>query len=512
MTNSLKHRYTAKISSNIFGILFNIFAQAIIPRGLGPVAYGNFNFITGFFQQIIPILTFGSLTGFYVKLSQCPKNNSLIAFYFIFNAACLMILLLSVSVIYRFNLSALLWTNIEAKYVYMAVAYAFIFYLMEIMTKISDAFGLTISTEFARIIIKLLGLSALGLLLFWNYLYIDSLFVFHYFSLSAMVCVFWVIIFRTSKFGKELFCIDVSSIKRIGKDLYKYSQPLFIITCLGMLTLIIDRWLLQQFGGSVEQGLFGLAFQVGSVCLIFTSAITSLIMREFAISYANNKDYEILQLFDNYIFMLYGLAAYLGCFISSQSEIVVTLFGGKQFESAKLPLTILALYPIHQTYGQLGGAIFYATSRTRILRTILLIMFPLSITASYILMAPKEYYGIDLGAVGLAIKFVVFQFVVVNIQLYINTRMLKVKMSKYIFSQITILVAFIIAAYSSKYLINYLFVSSNIVVKIILSGMLYTGLAIILALLFPKALGINKIFDTLIYLLKKVYKNKKQTP
>jgi len=44
MTDSLKKRYFFKLFSNFSGMAISLVTQAIIPRGLGPKNYGDFNF------------------------------------------------------------------------------------------------------------------------------------------------------------------------------------------------------------------------------------------------------------------------------------------------------------------------------------------------------------------------------------------------------------------------------------------------------------------------------------
>ena len=50
--DSLKARYIYKLSANLIGLLVNVAIQAIVPRGLGPQAYGNFHFLTNLIDQL----------------------------------------------------------------------------------------------------------------------------------------------------------------------------------------------------------------------------------------------------------------------------------------------------------------------------------------------------------------------------------------------------------------------------------------------------------------------------
>lgn len=52
MQDSLKKRYLAKLSANLIGLPISIVTQAIIPRGLGPKACGDFHFLSNFLPRL----------------------------------------------------------------------------------------------------------------------------------------------------------------------------------------------------------------------------------------------------------------------------------------------------------------------------------------------------------------------------------------------------------------------------------------------------------------------------
>ena len=110
------------------------------------------------------------------------------------------------------------------------------------------------------------------------------------------------------------------------------------------------------------------------------------------------------KIFRRYIPLLYAIAAYLSCFVLINAHAVTYIVGGEQFKSAVLVVSILAVYPIHQTYGQLSGAVFMATGQTKLRRNIGSFFQVLGLPLSYFLLAPTHYYGLNSGAVDLAIK------------------------------------------------------------------------------------------------------------
>ena len=83
--DSLKKRYLFKLSTNLIGLVTGVGTYAIIPRGLGPILYGNFSFLTNFFQQIVNFFDMGTSMCFYTKLSQRQKEFGLVSFYLYFS-------------------------------------------------------------------------------------------------------------------------------------------------------------------------------------------------------------------------------------------------------------------------------------------------------------------------------------------------------------------------------------------------------------------------------------------
>ncbi|GAH85102.1 unnamed protein product, partial [marine sediment metagenome] len=63
--DSLKKRYFFKLCANLIGLPISIVIQSIIPRGLGPSAYGDFTFLTNFFTKVTGFFDAGTSIAFY---------------------------------------------------------------------------------------------------------------------------------------------------------------------------------------------------------------------------------------------------------------------------------------------------------------------------------------------------------------------------------------------------------------------------------------------------------------
>ena len=112
---------------------------------------------------------------------------------------------------------------------------------------------------------------------------------------------------------------------------------------------------------------------------------------------------------------------------------------------------------------------------------------------TYFALAPIEKYGFNAGAVGSAVVLVSLQFFSVNVLLYLNSRFLKLNFLYYFAHQFVILFILLIPAFLLKLFIDrFLLVNSNIIFRFFISGVIYSGLVIVLAFTFPYIFGLYK--------------------
>jgi len=283
-------------------------------------------------------------------------------------------------------------------------------------------------------------------------------------------------------FDKKILSFSIN-LKKLSKEFVKYCSPLLAHSIIGIVAGLFDIWLLQKMAGSIQTGFYGLACSLAAMCFLFTSAMTPIITREFAKSYEQKDIDKMKKLFFRFIPMLYSLAAYFGVFISIQSASVLDIFTDDKFKDAYLVLVVMAFYPIHQTYGQLSGSIFYATGQTKLIRNVSFISQPIGMALSF-----GFVYIFDLGAVGLALKMIIGQLIAVNIQLYLSSKFLDFKMKHFILHQIYSVLFFAVLAIVSSSIVSF----ESTLIYFLVSGSIYTTLVILLAYFFPQIFAITR--------------------
>jgi O-antigen/teichoic acid export membrane protein len=116
------------------------------------------------------------------------------------------------------------------------------------------------------------------------------------------LCVGWWSVVKRNKWA--LFPaarLVLAQIKSLGREFYDYSGPLITYTLIGMLVGLLDRWLLQNFAGSSAQGFYGLSYQIGVLCFLFTSAMTPLFVREISKAFGVGDMERMRAMFQRYV-------------------------------------------------------------------------------------------------------------------------------------------------------------------------------------------------------------------
>lgn len=478
--DSLKKRYVIKLLANIISGIIGAVIVAIVPKALGPIAYGQFVYLQDFFMKVIGFLDMGSSIAFFTKLSAKKNRKELITFYFLYSFLALLIVVLFIYLVKVFGYRDIILPNIPNEYIFMGLFFGFFTWFTQIFIKISDAYALTVSVELIKIGHKILSLFLLIYFIYFISFDLSSYFYFHYISLFSFLIII-TMLFIKKEILTDLFNFKFS-FKSLTKEFVSYCHPLFAYSIIGLAGGFFDIWLLQKISGSEQTGFYGLAYSLAAMCFLFTSAMTPIITREFSKSYEQKDLENMKKLFYRYIPMLYSIAAYFAVFISFQSENVIDMFTDDKFKDATLVLCIMALYPIHQTYGQLSGSIFYATGQTKILRNISYFTVPIGILVSYLLI---EVF--DLGAIGLAYKMLIIQFIGVIIQLLFNAKFLNLEIKHFIFHQLYSIIFFAILAFCAS-----LISLESSLYSFLSSGILYTILVIIGIYIFPQIFAVNR--------------------
>ena len=497
-TPTLARRYLFKLIANVAAVPVYLAMEAVLPRALGPKLYGDYSFATNLFYQMAGFLDMGTSTCMYNSLSRRQTEGTLITFYMRVCALVLCIVLGAGLVVASFpQAGAMLLPGVDLWLIPLAAFWAYLTWWCQVMRSMNDGIGATVPSEMVRTCISLLAVGALCLLFFLGYLDIYTLFCQQYAMLGLTALGYWIV---TSRYGRGrweeggrlTWSLTRERFRAYCREFYDYSNPLFVKALIAFLMLATERWLLQWFNGSAEQGFFSLSQKVGMACLLFVTAMTPLLMRELSIAWGQKDLPAMGRLIDRFAPLLYVVAAYFSCFTLAESGVVVNIFGGSEFAAAVLPVQIMALYPLHQAYGQLATSVFHATGRTKVLRNIQVCELFYGLATAWILLAPNDMYGFGCGATGLAVKTVCVQIVTVNLYLWLGSRFVPFHFWRLACHQVWSIAFLLALAFLSRWATMQLGGDALSIWRFIGSGIAYTLLVAAAAVLFPGLLGMSK--------------------
>ena len=471
--------------TNFVGLGIGLVTQAIVPRALGPSSYGNFSFLTNFFLQLMGFLNLNSSTAFYTKLSQRQDDKGLIIFYFYLTLIVSAATAIFVAASFFFGADHIIWPEQKAIFVGLALLWALLQSYNSTLIQVSDAYGLTAKSEVVNMLQRILALLIIFVLFLFNRLNLFSYFIL---QLLIFVVVIIFLIILIQKFKVHLintWRLNKIQLKSYIKEFASFCLPLIIFSIFAIMEQMADRWFLQKFSGSMQQGFYALAYQMGAIGALFVSAMIPLIMREFAIGFANNDAERLRELFIKYTKMLFAIAAFFGCFLAVEAKNVMLIFGGEAYTGAIIAITIMCFFPMQQASGQMNAAFFFATGRTKTYSNIGLCLFPIGLSLTIFLLGPKEYGALQAGAIGLAAKTMVMTSLSVNTQLWFNTKYLKVSFFSFLIHQFVVVSIFIVVAAACSQTITSLFSAVHFVGRFFLTGIFYTVIVICLVWFFP---------------------------
>ena len=112
---------------------------------------------------------------------------------------------------------------------------------------------------------------------------------------------------------------------------------------------------------------------------------------------------------------------------------------------------------------------------------------------AYFLIAPTRFFGMNMGAIGLAVKMVTMQFIVVNVHLYFNAKFLKLSFWKYFGHQIFIIAFLLLTALFTCHFTNYMVSQWKETIRhLLMSGILYTLVVGSTVCLMPNLFGLKR--------------------
>lgn len=402
----------------------SFFTALLLARWLGPEDYGRMAFLVASFMAFKQLLDMASSSAFFTFLSQRPRSRRFVNLYWRWVGLQFLVSLGLVALLLPDDLLQAIWKG-EARWV---VVLALIATFMQgvvwpITLQMAEAKRETLSVQRLNSLIVLIHLMVV--LALWT---IGQLVLPLLFAAMALewVLAAWVAtrIYHGHSKPTSDADDDVDTPCSVFREFWRYCALFIPYAWLGFAHDFADRWMLQHWGGAIQQSYYAVAQQFASVALLATSSILRIFWKEIAEAHHDGNRQRVEQLYLKVSRLLYFVGAIVAGGLLPWTTEILHLALGPAYVSGATTLMLMFLYPVHQSMGQIGSTMLYATGRVHTQVISGIIFMALSLVMAYFMLAPNNELipGLDLSSQGLALKMLLMQFVQVNVIAWLIAR------------------------------------------------------------------------------------------
>lgn len=501
---SVKYRFIFSVILNGTRSAISFLSGLLIARGLNPSGYGDFAFLIGSFTAIRVILDMGSSTAFYTFIAQNRRSRKFFSLYFGWLLLQFAVTVIIIAFLMPQEMLARIWVNHDREIVLLAFAASFMQQqVWQTVIQIFESIRKTVVIQFGGVLVSIAHLAIIAFLLLEGIISVKILFYVLIAEYVVAVVVAGLFMRRDARNTPK--AVDMSSARDIIVEFWNYCKPLLLLSLVTFITEFADRWMLQYFGGSAQQGFYQIALQFSTISLLVTKSILNPFWKEIAEAHHLGISERVESLYYSVSRGLLMLGAVLSGFMIPWTKEIIEVFLGQAYISAAPVLMVMFLFPIHQSMGQVCSTMLLASGNTRIYMIISVAVMVVSIPSSYFVLAPanfKPLEGFGLGAMGMGFKMLIINVVAVNIQAFMLSRIFNWKFSW--LYQVIGISAVIVAGYIAKSASYFIMPDSaslsisRLIMPMLISGVLYTVIIGALLWMMPWLGGLQYIKSVII--------------
>jgi O-antigen/teichoic acid export membrane protein len=422
MTPGIRQRFAFTVGSNLLRSLLSFATGMLLARWLGPASYGDLAFLLGTFLAVKQLLDMGSTTAFFTFMSQETRSRAFVRAFIRWLSVTYLVPLVITGLLMPVQWIHYIWRGQPRGLVLLGFTASFLQdTVWPVMQQAAESRRQTVKVQSLSVAVMALHLATVVLLWLTGVLGLYSIF-----ALMAAEYLLAAFLAHRRAVAPFLRADEPRTTVRqpILRGYIRYCLPLVPYAWVSFAYTFADRWLLQNYGGSVQQAYYSVGAQFSSVALIATASILQIFWKEIAEAHHAGNYVRTGVLYRKVSRLLFLIGAIIAGFLYSWAEDVLHLLLGASYVSGALTLAIMFFYPVHQSMGQIGSTMLYATERVPLYVRLGIGAMLVSIAVAYLVLASPgaTVPGLGLGSAGLALKMVVVQLVQVNIVAYVIAR------------------------------------------------------------------------------------------
>lgn len=409
-------RFLFSAGANLIRGALSFLTSVLLARWLGPVTFGDMAFLLGTFLGVRQFLDMGTSSAFFTFLSQRPRSWPFIRnfiFWLVFQFAIPVVL---ISLIFPDGWIKNFWHDSQRSLV--ACAFIAVFAqstLWPIAQSLAESVRKTVFVQKIGVITAILHLVAAIVFFVTGVL---NLYVIFIAIFVEYIFVFYLVV-------KNYHLEDSRDIHPAREpsitDYVKYCLPLVPLFIFGAAQEVIDRWLLQNYGGSISQGYFAFSYQIAGMAVLLISAIVRIFWKEIAEIFHGGDQAQLMDLFNKVLRITRVIAGVVAGFIAIYSPEIIRVTAGPAYQGAYLTMGILSAYVAYMAVGQIYSTLLMATGKVKVVSFMGSSLSLLSAMLAYVMLATE--FGRSIGfanaAENIAIKMFAVEFIASIIYSYI---------------------------------------------------------------------------------------------
>lgn len=418
---AVRSRFLFTLCANLGRSFLSFATGMLLARWLSPENYGRLAFLLGTFLAIRQLLDMGASTAFFTFMSQKPRTRRFFYAYFGWMLLQIVIATLLIGLLLPAGWVNVIWHGESRLLVLLAFFAVFMQNSMwPAIQAAGEAHRRTIRVQGTGVGIAALHLLAVALMWWSGVLGLAAIFI--------AIVIEYIVAFFAVRGAIEFAAEDADEPAGAAGLFRKYlvfCVPFIPYAWVGFAYDFADRWLLQKFGGSAQQAFYAVSAQFANVALLATSSILAIFWKEVAEAHYRGDHVRTGMLYQRVSRMLFFAGAALAGYFTFWTPELVHLLLGDAYASAAFTLSLMFLLPVHQSMGQIGDTLLFATERGRLQAMIGMGFMLVSIGVTYVLLAPRigPFDGPQLGANGVALKMLAMQFLRVNVIMLVICRL-----------------------------------------------------------------------------------------
>lgn len=490
-------RFAVTFVANGVRMALSLLTWLVIARGLGAHEYGNLTFLMGSFAAINLMLDFGTAHAFHTMVSARSRGPKFFALYIAWTVLVQWgVTALVIGVLMPTGWFERIWFGHDRSVVLLALTATFLTSQMWAMvSQMGEALRRTVLVQSAAVVQAGVHFALVVAAIYAGWLSVTTvLWLLALEYLVVTTAIGPMLLRRNLALGRAADAHD--TVRSVVREFVVFCKPLAVFGTIGVVYMFADRWLLQNFGGARQQGLFSIGQQIATVSLLATTSIMDVFWKEIAEARAHGDNARASQLYTAVRHALFFYTAWISCGVIPHTQDVLAWTVGADFAGAWLPLSIMLLYPIHQSLSLVQGTFAYASGNPTSYTRAGIITMVLSIPITYLLLAPADARlpGLGLGAVGLSLKLVVLQVLGVALAAHVLVRDNEGWSHDYGY-QVKVLVFLLGVGFAARWGVESALGSVGVassVATVAITALLYTIAAIVVVMRQPSVAGLTR--------------------